>query len=192
MNITCKNPLCNRSFPSGFTGTDSSNITFKNFSTQCPYCGTMNTINGTYDFDKSGKATLISKLKKLSNNQLKSVLYLSKEAQNGNLDEGSFTVEINKLGINPNFVLDQEAVNNLGFKAFILTLIAILYMLLPKEKNQDITSIFNQIQKPNTTIINLQSETEKHTVRIYPEADTALHNARRAMNNFNRKKNKGK
>lgn len=189
MNIKCKNPKCGRIYNSGISASNSRNITFSNVTSECPYCGTKNSIEGTYNFDKEGKPTLIAELRKLSVDNLKNVLEVSLQAQVGVIDERKFASEIGKLGINTSSILLEKSVESMGFKAFIVALIAILYMLIPKEKSID-KKLFIPNEKPKITLVDSTLVNGYKTGKIYSETETTRQAARRAMNNFNKRKNK--
>jgi hypothetical protein len=163
----CGNPKCGKVFDaSGGIMVKNATATITNNSVQCPYCGSLGkTLDGTYNFDKDGFATLLEG-PEFTTDVLAKLRKVAEDARANKYSPQQFIEEAEKISpavaglfLSPEFQAYWSMINTglQTFFTFLGVLIATLSYLESKKEKNEKQPIVNVYVAPVTPAIKPRS-----------------------------------
>lgn len=131
MDIQCKNPACRKSFPSGFSFSNSRNVTLKGNISVCPYCGFSNGLpEGVFDFE-NGKPKLVKELSALPEASLRQLHTLINKTKEQNLGFEEFKEEVSLISPAIADLVSRHSRTSNGFRLILAFILSFILQLHP-------------------------------------------------------------
>jgi hypothetical protein len=169
MDIQCKNPACRKSFPSGFSFSNSKNVTLKGNISVCPYCGFPNGMpEGVFDFEND-KPKLVKTISSLPESSLIQLETLIKRTKEQNLRFEEFKEEASLISPAIVDLITRPSRTQVGFMFILALILSIILQTRPEVQvkfSQTVNQIFKKEIRKNVTKQTKQRSIERESFSL--------------------------